>query len=36
MLTSAESQTVFYVTVLLLPELILFLGMLIWLRRRNR
>lgn len=36
MLTSAESQTVFYVTVLLLPELILFIGMLIWLRRRNR
>lgn len=36
MLTSAESQAVFYLTVLLLPELILFVGMLIWLRRRNR
>lgn len=36
MLTSNESQVVFYVTVLLLPELILFCGMLVWLRRRYR
>lgn len=36
MLTSNESQAVFYLTVLLLPELILFFGMLVWLGRRYR
>ncbi len=36
MLTQNESQAVFYVTVLLLPELILLCGMLLWLGRRNR
>ncbi len=36
MLTQRESQTVFYLTVLLLPELILFCGMIIWLGRRYR
>lgn len=36
MLTSNESQAVFYLTVLLLPELILFSGMLVWLGRRYR
>ena len=35
MLTANESQVVFYVTVLLLPELILFCGMLVWLNRRR-
>lgn len=36
MLTANQSQAVFYLTVLLLPELILFAGMLIWLGRRYR
>lgn len=36
MLTSDQIQTVFYMTVLLLPELILVCGMLIWLGRRYR
>lgn len=36
MLTANQSQAVFYLTVLLLPELILFAGMIIWLGRRYR
>ncbi|HJO02431.1 MAG TPA: Gldg family protein [Acidobacteriota bacterium] len=35
MLTANESQVVFYIAVLLLPELILFCGMLVWLNRRR-
>jgi len=35
MLTANESQAVFYIAVLLLPELILFCGMLVWLKRRR-
>ena len=35
MLTANESQAVFYIAVLLLPELILFGGMLVWLKRRR-
>lgn len=35
-LTGNQSQAVFYLTVLLLPELILFSGMMIWLGRRYR
>ena len=36
MLTQQESTGVFYLTVLLLPELVLFGGMLVWFRRRYR
>ncbi len=35
MLTANESQAVFYIAVLLMPELILFCGMLVWLKRRR-
>ena len=36
MLTQQESTAVFYLTVLLLPELVLFGGMFVWLGRRYR
>ena len=36
MLTQGQSTAVFYTTVLLLPELILFSGMMLWLRRGRR
>ena len=35
MLTANESQAVFYIAVLLLPELILFCGVMVWLNRRR-
>ena len=36
MLTQQESTAVFYLTVLLLPELVLFAGMFVWFGRRYR